>query len=176
MAEGSKFELRTYLKYFLTLKGIFRAIDFCYFGFYFVIASILSGALSPYGASTSLHQSSLGFSAFVAFWVAVGEVVMSLVDILNLSFLQPYAFIILLSETIGHGVAGILLFTTLIATIAYAATTGSCGTAACQAVIGINGAGAFFGFIGVILLGVTVGVYIYLLISGRGTKKSADPV
>ena len=101
---------------------------------------------------------------------------MSIVDILNLSFLQPYAFFILLGETIGHGVAFGLLFIPTIALIAYAATFVGCGVQSCQHVVGIEGAGAFFGIIALVLLGVTVGVYIYLLVTRTGTKQTSDPV
>ena len=174
MAE-STFDIKTHLKYFLTLKGVFRIINACYFFFYLLLASIFSGTISIY-TDLGTHQSALGFAAFVCFCVGVGQVVMSVIDILNLSFLQPYAFFILLGETIGHGVAFGLLFIPTIALIAYAATFAGCGGQSCQHVVGIEGAGAFFGIIALALLGTTVGVYIYLLVTRTGTKQTSDPV
>ena len=172
---SSTFDIKTYLKYFLTLKGVFRIINACYFFFYLLLASIFGGTLSIY-TNIGLHQSALGFASFVCFCVCLGQVVMSVVDILNLSLLQPYTFFILLGETIGHGVAFGLLFITTISLTAYAASFTGCGSSSCQHVIGIEGAGAFFGYIALVLLGVTVGVYIYLLITRSGTKRSSDPV
>ena len=174
MAE-SIFDIKTHLKYFLTLKGIFRIINACYFFFYLLLASIFSGTLSIY-TDLGTHQSALGFAAFVCFCVGVGQVVMSVIDILNLSFLQPYAFFILLGETICHGVAFGLLFITTIALTAYAATFLGRTMPIHQHVVGIDGSGAFFGYVALLLLGVTVGVYIYLLITRTGTKRTSDPV
>ena len=171
---SSTFDIKTHLKYFLTLKGVFRIINACYFLVYLLLASIFSGTLSIY-PTIALHQSALGLASFVCFCVCVGQVVMSVVDILNLSLLQPYAFFILLGETIGHGVAFGLLFITTIALTAYAASVTACGSG-CQHIVGIEGAGALFGYIALVLLGVTVGVYIYLLITRSGTKRSSDPV
>ena len=173
---SSTFDIKTHLKYFLTLKGVFRIINTCYFFFYLLLASILGGTLGIY-LTLGGHQSALGFASFVSFCICFGQVVMSIVDILNLSLLQPYAFFILLGETIGHGIAFCLLFTTTVALTAYGSTVSSvdCGSS-CQNVAGIDGAGAFFGFVALILLGVTVGVYIYLLITRTGTKTTSDPV
>ncbi|KAI6656989.1 hypothetical protein LOD99_16290 [Oopsacas minuta] len=99
---------------------------------------------------------------------------MTVVDILNLSFLKPYAIIILVVETIGHGVAGMLLFITAIATTAYATLIETCD--GCAALTGVDAAAAFFAYVAVILLGITSGVYIYLTISRAVREKSADPV
>ena len=99
---------------------------------------------------------------------------MSIVDMLNLSFLKPYTFFILLGDTIAHGVAALLLFITAISLAAYAASFGSCSN--CGNIAGIEGTAAFFGFVGTIILCVTIGVFIYLLITRSGTKSTADPV
>ena len=102
---------------------------------------------------------------------------MSVYDILDLSFFRPYSFFVLLGETIGHGVAAVLLFISTISLTVYAATFGTCiNDATCMNIVGIEGSGAFFGFVGLIILGATIGVFIFLLLTRSGTKSTSDPV
>ena len=174
-SKGGTFDIMSYLKYFITIKGLFRTITACYFALFFLLSAILSGALGIYvSQSISLHQSAIGFISFLAFWIPIGEFVMGVVDVLDLSILKPYTFYILLGEIIGHGVAAVLLFIPTISLSAYAGTVTGCTE--CGNIVGIEGTAAFFGFVGIIVLCVTTGVFIFLLITRSGTKSSADPV
>ena len=175
-SKGGTFDIMSYLKYFITIKGLFRTITACYFAFFFLLSAILSGTLGIYSINVSLHQSAIGFISFLAFWIPIGEFVMGVVDVLDLSILKPYTFYILLGETIGHGVAAVLLFIPTISLSAYAGTVAACTSAECRNIVGIEGSAAFFGFVGIIVLCVTTGVFIFLLITRSGTKSSADPV
>ena len=154
------------LTYFLTLRGIFRAINGCYFLFLFILVAILSGVAVGFG----LTSGAMGFIAFLSFWIVIWEIILSILDILNLDFMKPYAFWSNLIELIFYSVEAALLFIACVSLIAYAATSGD------NLNRGTSAAGAFFGFIGLIILGTTVGVWIFILLSSRGTKKSADPV